>query len=87
MAARVEGELAVSPESGLGLRLADGRDLKVEWAPGYVVVGHVLRDTGGAVVASLGDRIEIGGGTRQEGTWIACPGKVKLLAGAAASPS
>lgn len=78
MAARVEGELIAHPVSGLGLILADGQLLEVQWAPGYAAVDQVLRDAAGRIVARPGDRIEIGGG--QKGPWIACPGTVKVLA-------
>jgi hypothetical protein len=87
MAALAEGELIAHPASGLGLRLADGQVLEVVWAPGYSVVDQVLRDATGSAVASLGDRVQVGGGGN--GPWFAChqPGSVKVIARASPRPS
>ena len=78
MAARTEGTLVREPRSGLGLRVDQDLVYQVTWPFGYSA-----RDDGGrlalldatrTVVAHEGDRVAVGGGEAEAGTWLGCGG-------------
>jgi len=68
------GTLVEDPRSGLGVRAVTGEVTPVTWPFGYSTRldfgGLALVDENGAVVAHVGDTVELGGGG--DDFWIAC---------------
>ena len=83
MAARTEGTLVREPRSGVGLRVDPDLVYQVIWPYGYSARDDdgrlALLDATGKVVAHEGDRVAIGGGEREPGTWIGCGGIIPPL--------
>lgn len=77
-AARIEGTLVRQSRSILGLRNDQDLVLQVIWPYGYSARDDggrlAVLDATGTVVAREGDRVAIGGGEIQAGTWLGCGG-------------
>jgi hypothetical protein len=76
--ARTEGTLVRQPQSGAGLRDNAGAVWQVIWPTDYTARDDggrlVVLDGSGGVIASEGDRVEIGGQDVGGGTWLGCGG-------------
>ena len=83
--ALLTGELVTDPDTGLAISSSDGHVTKVTWPYGYTaqeVNGTLsLLDASGTVVATVGDQVEMGGGSDGNGVWHACAGTVRRVAG------
>lgn len=81
----IEGELVKDAQFGLGLREADGTTRMVIWPYGYaarsVGIAVELVDDGGSYVARDGDRVRIGGGEIEGGSWLGCGGTTVVTGG------
>lgn len=76
-ATAIEGMLALSPRTVLGVASAQGGSARdVLWPPGYVAArgagGLLLLDQNSSVVARVGDRVRVGGEAGADGIWLAC---------------
>ena len=82
-AALTGGRLVTSSETGLGLQAPDAPTVAVTWPFGYRaggIVGSVeLQDESGRVLAREGDFVEVGGGFRGDGSFLACAGTVRVV--------
>ena len=89
MAALTDGKLVVTPENTVGLLEPNGDGRALIWPAGYSSRqngGVSSLDETGAVVAHVGDTVEIGGGeATPSGAWLVCPGQVVVRE--AAQPS
>jgi hypothetical protein len=77
-AARIEGTLVRERRSIVGLRIDQDLVLQVIWPYGYSARDDggrlAVLDSTGTVVAREGDRVAIGGGEIESGTWLGCGG-------------
>jgi hypothetical protein len=78
------GRLVPDARSGLGLGVG-AEVLSVIWPFEYSAVsadGTIwLVDPAGVPVASLGDMVEMSGGSGDDGLWYACAGTIKRIVG------
>jgi hypothetical protein len=82
-AAMIEGVLeSASKPSVLDLRARDGTMYSLVWPTGYTIDatdgGRVIDDRG-AVIARAGDRVRIGGGEGDVGSWVVCAGTINVM--------
>ena len=76
-AALTTGTLIEHPDGGLGLGFEGGDATRVRWPYGWRGTSGppvALVDADGAVIASIGQRVEVGGGQVADDWWLGCGG-------------
>jgi hypothetical protein len=80
MQALTGGQLVADPVSGVGLRSAGGPVVHLSWPPGWSArddAGSIaIVDANGAIVAHVGDTVQLGGGGGSGGDWDVCDVRV-----------
>jgi len=74
------GQLVADPVSGVGPGSAGGPVLHLSWPPGWSArddAGSIaIIDANGAIVAHVGDTVQLGGGGGSGGVWDVCEVRV-----------
>ena len=81
MDALLTGRLVPHTQTGLAVQARNGEIVRVMWPFGYSArfVDDQLRllDASGSLVASVGETVEMGGGTGDAGLFYSCAGSVR----------